>query len=382
MGPDRERSVSPARKVFRTSAYIDLNALEENYRSIVSLVGPDVTLLPVIKADAYGHGAVRAGLRLQSIGAGYLAVASIDEAVELRKNGISCPILVLGGVMPWEDVRIFVENDVTPTVISFESLQRASAHKGPKPLKIHVKIDTGMGRLGFSLGELGMLLELLGRMRERIHVEGLMSHFASSELRDDYGAGQVEVFRRALDSFRAAGIDPRFVHMANSAAICDYPEAHFTMVRPGIMLYGSYPDKGLRGTVPLKQVMRWTSNVSHVRTLPALSSLSYGRTYVTERETRVAYVPMGYADGFPRSLSNRGSLLIRGRRCRIMGTVCMEWVLADVTGVADVAPGEEVVIIGASGQERITADEIADLAGTIPYEILCGVSRRVPRLYG
>ena len=367
---------------FRTSAHIDLNALEENYRSIAALVGPGVTLLPVIKADAYGHGAVRAGLRLQSIGAGYLAVASIDEAMELRKNGVSCPILVLSGVMPWEDVRIFVENDVTPTVIGFDSLERTAAHKSPKPLKIHVKIDTGMGRLGFSLGDLGTLLEQLRRMEERIKVEGLMSHFASSELRDDYGTGQVDAFRGALESFRNAGIEPRFVHMANSAAICDYPEAHFTMVRPGIMLYGSYPDKSLRGMVRLKQVMRWTSAVSYVRTLPALSSLSYGRTHVTQRETRVAYVPLGYADGFPRSLSNRGSVLIRGKRCRIMGTVCMEWVLVDVTGVADVAPGEEVVIIGASGQETITADEIADLAGTIPYEILCGVSRRVPRLYG
>ncbi len=369
------------RRKLRTSAYIDLDAIEENYRSIGALVEPGVTLLPVIKADAYGHGAARVALRLQSIGAGYLAVASIDEAIELRKSGVSCPILVLSGVMPWEDVRIFVENDVTPTVVSFESLERAAAHQGPKPLKIHVKVDTGMGRLGFSPGDLGMLLERLGRMGH-IHVEGLMSHFASSELRDDYGAGQVEAFRRVLESFRASGLRPRFVHMANSAAICDYPEAHFTMVRPGIMLYGSHPDKSLRGKVRLKPVMRWTSSVGYVRTVPAQSSLSYGRTYVTERETRVAYVPIGYADGFPRSLSNRGTVLIKGRRCRIMGTVCMEWVLADVTGVADVGPGEEVVIMGTSGVERITADEIADQVGTIPYEILCGVSRRVPRLYG
>lgn len=379
MGPDvRDKG---GRTIVRTSAHISLDALEENYRSIAALVGPGVTLLPVIKADAYGHGAVQAALRLQSMGAGYLAVASIDESMELRKNGVFSPILVLSGVMPWEDVRIFVEHDVTPTVIGFDSLERAAAHQGPKPLKIHVKIDTGMGRLGFSLGDLGVLLEKL-RRTDRIHVEGLMSHFASAELRDDYGARQVEAFRRALESFRAAGIEPRFVHMANSAAICDYPEAHFTMVRPGIMLYGSYPAASLRGMVRLEPVMRWTSSVSYVRTLPAHSSLSYGRTYVTERETRVAYVPIGYADGFPRSLSNRGAVLIKGRRCRIMGTVCMEWVLADATGVPDVVPGEEVIIIGSSGQEAITADEIADQAGTIPYEILCGVSRRVPRFYG
>jgi alanine racemase len=360
---------------------VDLDAIEENYRSIGALVGPGVTLLPVIKADAYGHGAARVGLRLQSAGASYLAVASIDEATELRKSGVSCPILVLSGVMPWEDVRFFVENDVTPTVVSFESLERAAAHRSLEPLKIHVKIDTGMGRLGFSPGDIGMLLERLGRM-EYLHVEGLMSHFASSELRDDYGAEQVRAFRRVIESFRAAGVRPRFVHMANSAAICDYPEAHFTMVRPGIMLYGSYPDKSLRGMVRLKPVMRWTSSVCYVRTLPAQTSLSYGRTCVTERETRVAYVPIGYADGFPRSLSNRGAVLIKGTRCRIMGTVCMEWVIADVTAVADVGPGEEVVIMGGSGVETITADEIADQAGTIPYEILCGVSRRVPRLYG
>ena len=343
-------------------------------------MAPSVTLMPVIKADAYGHGAVQAGLRLQSIGAGYLGVATIDEAIELRRNNVSCPILALSGVMPWENVESFADNHVTPTVINFESLDRVARYRGSEPLKVHVKVDTGMGRLGFSLGEIGTLRERLGKMRN-LQVEGLMSHFASSERRDDYGARQVEAFREAIEFFASAGIAPRFVHMSNSAGICGYPEAHFTMVRPGIVLYGSYPDKTLRGSLRIKPVMKWTSVVCFVRTLPAHSSLSYGRTCVTDRETRVAYVPIGYADGYQRTLSNRGAVLIKSERCRILGTVCMEWVLADVSRVPGVSPGEEVIIMGGAGAEAITADELADAAGTIPYEILCGVSRRVPRHY-
>jgi alanine racemase len=293
---------------------------------------------------------------------------------------MSGPILVLSGVMPWESVESAVDHNLTPAVVNFEMLDRIAAFRGRTPVKVHVKIDTGMGRLGFAPREIEVLASKL-RESGQVEVEGVMSHFASSDKRDEYGFRQVEEFRTAVSALKEKGVEPKFVHMANSAAICNYPEAHFDMVRPGIMLYGSYPDRTMQSAIALKPVMRWSSKVVLTRLFGARASLSYGRTFVTEKETRVAYVPIGYADGFPRSLSNRGSVLIRGRRCRILGTVCMEWILADVTDLPDVGPGVEVVLMGGDGIETVTADEIAGQTGTIPYEILCGISRRVPRLY-
>jgi alanine racemase len=214
-----------------------------------------------------------------------------------------------------------------------------------------------------------------------VEIEGVMSHFPASERRDDRGLRQVACFTEALSLLKENGIEPKFAHMANSAAICNYPESHFTMVRPGIMLYGSYPGKALQERLTLKPVMKWTSYVSFVRTFPSGTALSYGGTYVTERETRVAYVPVGYADGYQRALSNRGCVLVAGRRCRIVGTVCMDWVFVDITGLLDVGPGEEVIVLGSEKGETITVDEIAEQAGTIPYEVLCCVSRRITRRY-
>ncbi len=365
----------------RASIFIDLMSLEENYRAIQSLVGPGVAVLCVIKADAYGHGAVEVGRRLEGCGVGYFAVASLDEGKELRKNGVTTPILILSGIMPWEDVSSAVDNDMTLAVSSAEALERVAGLQTDKTLKVHVKIDTGMGRLGFSLDNIRPVAKKL-RHVEHIEVEGVMSHFASSERRDDYGLAQVESFRKAVDMFREAGIVPKFVHMANSGAICNYPESHFNMVRPGIMLYGSFPDRALCGRLKLKPVMTVSSRIASVRLFPARCALSYGRTYVTERETTVAYVPLGYADGYPRSLSNRGAVLIRGIRCNIIGRVCMDWLLVDVTAIPDVRPGEEVVFLGrGDGGKMIGADEIAEQAGTIPYELLCSISRRVPRRY-
>ena len=362
----------------RTSACIDLGALEDNYRAIEALTTPSTTVLCVIKADAYGHGALEVARRLRSAGVSHFSVATIQEGRELREKGISNPIVVLSGVMPWEDVGSAVDCDLTPVVVNFEMLERVAAFAATRPVRVHIKVDTGMGRLGFGAGDMERLAERLSHS-PGVVVEGIMSHFASSDKRDDYGFGQVKAFRTAVEFLRDAGVQPEFVHMANSAAICDYPEAHFNMVRPGIMLYGSYPDISLRSKLVLRPVMRWTSRVAFTRLFGAGSSLSYGRTFVTSEETRVAYVPVGYADGYPRSLSNRGSVLVKGSRCRVLGTICMEWISVDVTHVPGVVPGQEVVLMGRDGDETITADEIAEQTGTIPYEILCGVSRRVPR---
>ncbi len=366
----------------RTSAHIDLAALEANYRAVKSVTAPDATLLCVIKADAYGHGAVEVGRRLEAIGAPYFGVATIEEGRELREEGISVPILVLSGVMPWESLEPLVEYDLNPVIVTAEMLERIAHFESRRPLKVHVKVDTGMGRLGCAPGEVDSLAKRLAGLKH-VEVEGIMSHFASSERRDDYGVKQVEGFRRVLHVFLDHGIAPRFSHMANSSAICNYPEAHFTMVRPGIVLYGAYPDAALAGRLRLTPVMTWSSRVASVRTIPEGVSLSYGRTYVTSRATKIAYIPVGYADGYPVGLSNKGAVLIHGTRCPVVGRVCMEWILADVTNAGDLRPGEEVVLIGSSGDgETMTADEVAAQADTIPYDILCGVSRRVPRLYG
>ncbi|MGD0486922.1 MAG: alanine racemase [Syntrophorhabdales bacterium] len=364
----------------RTSVSIDLGALEENYRALVGLVQARVTFLCVIKADAYGHGAVQVGRRLESLGAAYFGVATVGEGKELRKEGIRAPILILSGVMPWEQLEALIDYDLTAAVGTFDMLERVAAFRGRRPLKVHVKIDTGMGRLGFGADDLDGLARRLKALRG-VEIEGVMSHFPASERRDDRGLRQVARFTESLELLKENGIEPKLVHMANSAAICNYPEAHFTMVRPGIMLYGSYPGKALQERLDLKPVMKWTSYVSFVRTFPSGTALSYGGTYVTERETRVAYVPVGYADGYPRALSNRGCVLVAGRRCRIAGTVCMDWVLIDVTGLPGVGPGEEVIVLGSEKGGTITADEIAEQAGTIPYEVLCNVSRRITRRY-
>ena len=364
----------------QTSVRIDLGALEENYRAVHGLVGADTALLCVIKADAYGHGAVEVGRRLQSAGAPYFGVTSIEEGRELRENGITVPILVLSGVMPWERLDALVDYDLSVAVGNFELLQRICAFKGARPLKLHVKIDTGMGRLGFAPGEIASLLPLLQDSRDA-EVEGVMTHFPASEVRDDYGLGQVALFSEVIRRFEASGISPRFRHMANSAAICNYPEGRFNMVRPGIMLYGCYPDAALKKKVRLTPVMRWVSSIAFVRTFPAGARLSYGGTHVTEKETRVGYVPVGYAHGYPRALSNRGSVIVAGRRCRVLGMVCMDWTLVDLTGVPAAKTGVEVVLLGSAEGASVTADEMARETGSIPYEILCGISKRFKRVY-
>jgi alanine racemase len=371
---------SGAPEKVRTSAHIDLEALEGNYRSIEAFVSPGTHLLCVVKANAYGHGAVEVASKLASMGVRHFAVATIEEGRELREHSIPGMILVLSGIMPWEDVSPVADLDLTPVVAGSHMLDRLLSFQGVRPVKVHLKIDTGMGRMGFNVDEMEALA---GKIREShaIEVEGLMSHFASSDRRDEYGFGQVDAFRAALASLKKNGIEPKFMHMANSAAICNFPEAHFNMVRPGIMLYGSYPDRSLQPRIALRPLMRWTSRVAFTRLFGTGSCLSYGRTFVCGGQTKVAYVPIGYADGFPRSLSNRGSVLVKGTRCRVIGTVCMEWILADVTHLDDVRSGDEVVLMGRDGNETITADEIAEQTGTISYEILCGVSRRVPRRY-
>lgn len=366
----------------RATVSIDLHAIEENYRAVKSLLSHEVKILCVVKADAYGHGAVQVTRRLEFIGAGYFGVATLNEALELRKNGIKSPLLVMSGILPWDSTRPFIQHNLAPVVYGMETLKRLcdESRDFETPVNVHLKFDTGMGRLGFNQGDVFYVIDNI-KGAKNINVEGIMSHFSSSEIRDDYGLGQLESFKEILNTMRSGDINPQYIHMANTGAILNYPEAHFNMVRLGIGLYGSYPDMSLTGKIRLRQVMRLSSRIALIRTFQKGSSLSYGRTYKTEDTTKIAYIPLGYSDGYPRALSNRGFVLIKDIRCCIVGRVCMDWILVDITGHDDFKVGDEVIFIGSGEQDSITADEIAQLEGTIPYEVLCRVSRKIQRTY-
>ena len=369
-------------RIPRAVTYVDLNILEENYKTIRAFLPGHVKILGVVKADAYGHGAIETARRLEANGVDYLGVATIDEGMELRESGIASPVLVMSGIFPWDDVGVLFQSSLTPVVYDYATLERIEeeGEHYDHALKVHVKVDTGMGRLGFLADDMPYLAERVREMKN-VDVEGVMSHFSASEVRDEYGKGQVELFSRAVEGLRSSGVMPGIVHMGNSGCLTTYPDAYFDMVRVGINLYGSYTSQALRGRIALKQVMKVVSKIALLRDFPEGSPLSYGGTFVTKRATRVAYIPVGYSDGFPRILSNNGSVLIRDQRCGIVGRICMDWFLADVTRLPFVDAGEEVILLGQGETEAITADEIADHANTIPYEILCNLSKRIMRVY-
>ena len=366
----------------RAVAYIDLSALEENYRTIRAYLPPQVTVLCVVKADAYGHGAVECARRLEASGAEYFGVATVDEGMELRESGIASPILVMSGIFPWDDVTCLFRDRLAPVVYDFATLERIEEEglRHGEPLDVHIKVDTGMGRLGFSVDDLSYVAERIRQMT-KVKLQGLMSHFSESEKRDEYGMGQVARFRGAIQALQDEDASPAIIHMANSGAVTTYPEAHFTMVRAGINLYGSQPARLMGEKLPVRQVMKVVSRIAVIRDFPEGTPLSYGRTYTTNKATRVAYIPVGYADGYLRALSNKGAVLIKDRRCRIVGRICMDWFLADITDLEGVEAGEEVILLGQSDTQTMTADEIAENAGTIPYEILCDITKRIPRVY-
>jgi len=366
----------------RAVAYINLGILEENYKKIKEKLSPHVSILCVVKANAYGHGAVEVSRHLESLGANYLGVATIDEGIELRVNKIKTPILVMSGFMPWDNLDDVRQYDLTPVVYDFSILEmlRGASKDFQQPLKIHLKFDTGMGRLGFRSHEIEKVIDRMTGV-DNICVDGLMSHFSSSETRDAYGENQVKEFKTIIDEFHQKGFRPGNIHIANSAAIINYRESHFTMVRTGISLYSSHTARELKEQLPTRQVMKFASKVALIKEFAAGSALSYGRSYVTNRITRVAYIPVGYADGYPRSLSNKGYVFINDNRSDIVGRICMDWFLVDITDHDVVNIQDEVILLGESGTNVISADEIGELAGTIPYEILCKISKRVTRVY-
>ena len=358
-----------------TLVEVDLEAIRHNVRW---LRPPGAELMAVVKADAYGHGDVPVARAALEAGASWLGVALVEEGLALREAGIAGRILVLSEIPRGAEAEA-LRADLTPTVYSaegVEALARASAAAG-RQVGVHVKLDTGMHRVGLWPPEDAVELCRLVLARG-LALEGLWTHFASAESDERTTRGQLERFLRAVRAVREAGLRPRLLHAANSAATIRFPETHLDLVRPGAAIYGLAAGPGL--AEGLRPAMTLRSRVSFVKRLGAGEPLSYGHRYRLERDAWIATVPVGYADGYPRSLSNRAEVLIRGRRHRVAGTVTMDQLLVDC-GEHRVAPGDEVVLLGAQGEERITAEELAEHAGTIGYEIATAISARVPREY-
>ncbi len=374
--------MTPLPKGRPTFCSIDLEAVRWNFRQARKKVGPGVKILSVVKADAYGHGAMQVARVLEDEGSYGFGVATLEEGIELRKGGLQSPVLILAGIYP-EQIDELLEYRLTPTVCEVEALRLLErlARKRGVSLPFHLKVDTGMGRLGFLPSEINSLISELAGIKA-LKLEGVFSNFSQAERADgDYTQGQVETFKNVVKGLKAQGHHPRLIHLANSAAVIALPSSYFTMVRPGLVLYGVYPSRDMARRLSLKPILTWKTHILQLKRVPKGAGISYGRTFVTKRESLIAILPVGYADGYHRLLSNRGSVLVRGKRAPIVGRICMDLTMIDVTDIRGVKQGDEVVLLGKQGADRISADEMARWAETISYEILTSISARVPRVH-
>lgn len=372
-------------KLNRAWAEIDLNAIAHNVREIRKLTGNRVEMMGVVKADAYGHGVLEVVRTLLDNGVTQLAVSMLDEAIQIRKMGIDVPILILSYTDPARAEEI-VENELTQTVFSFDlpqALSEASVRL-EKSVKIHIKVDTGMTRVGFMPGYnvVKNIMEI-GRMPGLI-IEGIFTHFASADEREtDYTYMQFEKFMSICTELERVGIHIPLKHVCNSAGIIQYPQMHLDMVRPGVILYGLYPSQEInRDRIHLKPAMTLKANVIFVRDVEPGVCISYGRTFRTSRPSKIATIPIGYADGYTRLLSNRGRMLVNGEYAPIVGNVCMDQCMIDVTDLKhEVCAGDEVVVFGSQNGACISVEELAARIGTINYELVCIIGKRIPRVY-
>jgi alanine racemase len=375
-----------------TWADVSLETLRQNFRVVQKHIGAGVSICAVVKADAYGHGAIECSRALESEGANWFGVTSLDEAIPLRDAGIRGRILLMTGFWRGEEEEI-ARLRLTPTVWEpgyVELLEKAAAKLNLPGLPIHLKIDTGMGRLGVTLQELPGVLAAINASPHLV-LEGLSTHLASSEVLDAPSVDeQLRVFSEAQQLLKQARLEPSIVHAANTSALISRSQSWHTMVRPGLALYGYYlpferagrevSGSGLR--LGVKPVLTWKTRILSLREVQANQALGYGGTYVTKGPARVAILPVGYADGLNRALSSRGRVIVREHYAPIVGRISMDLTLVDVTGLPGVAVGDEVILLGSCDGLQFGAREHAELANTIPYEILCGISKRVPRRYG
>ena len=365
-----------------TACFVDHAALRWNLQQIRKKVGAGIKILSMVKANGYGHGAAAVAQTLAGAGSDAFGVATLEEGVELRRADIRTPILVLAGAYD-DQLEEFFTHSLTPVVHDLSRLRslEKDLRQRAATLNAHLKIDTGMGRLGLMPAEMDLWIGEVKKLKA-VGIEGVLSHFSHAESVDgDYTQQQLAIFHRVVERLRAEDIRPTLVHLANSAATITLPAAYFDMVRPGIMLYGVYPAPVMAKQIVLQPVLAWKTRILQLKKVPARTSISYGQTFVTERESLIATLPIGYADGYPRLLSNRGQVLIGGQRAPVAGRVCMDLTMIDVTDIRNVKQGDEVVLLGRQGDAEISADEIAAWANTISYEILTSISARVPRIH-
>lgn len=365
-----------------TWAEIDLDAIEFNVKAFKKHVGERVKVIAVVKANAYGHGAAPAARTALAAGAELLAVHRMIEGVELRRAGITAPILIMGYTPP-DGAEQVVEHRLTPSLVTpeFARALAGRARAAGVEIAVHVKVDTGMNRYGLLPDEVPEFLRLLDEL-PGVRLEGLFTHFATADWRDlTHTLQQLEIFQQARQAARDAGIEVPLVHAANSAATMRLPQAHFDAVRPGIAMYGMDPSDEWAPVFEIRPALTLKSTVSRVRMLPEGAGVSYSRTHITGRPTRAALVPVGYGDGYHRILSNKSAVLIRGKRAAIMGRVCMDQFVVDASDIPDVQQDDEVVLVGRQGEAVIRAEEVAALAGTINYEVTTSLLPRVTRVY-
>jgi len=374
----------------RTWAEVNLDALKKNYEQIRACTNADAKLCCVIKADAYGHGAVRVGQEFEALGADFFGVSNLEEALQLRNAGIKIPILIFG-YTPAECAETLAQEKIRQCVYSVEYAKCLSkeARKAGVTVLTHIKIDTGMNRIGFPFQEIdrederGEILEAL--RLPNLNYEGIFTHFAVSdegEMGTDFTMCQYECFSELIKFLNSQNISFDICHCANSAAILDYPQIHMNMVRAGIITYGLYPSGSVKNKPKLYPALALKSVVSHVKTIRKGDTVSYGRIFTAEQEMKIVTIPIGYADGYPRILGERRvEVLIHGKRCKIAGRVCMDQLMVDVTHIDNVKMGDSVTLIGRASGEEILADELAEHSDSINYEIVCDIGKRVPRIY-
>jgi len=363
-----------------TAVEVSLARLTENFRAIQAAVGSAV-VMPIVKANAYGHGLVEVARHLVSVGATSLGTAFLEEAVALRRAGVTVPILVMGGIIG-NQIPVFLRHELTLTASSIDKLSdiETIARDMGVTAKVHLKIDTGMERIGVHYYNARGLLERAAECRHAV-VEGIYSHFANADAADLESARiQLARFREVLAWYDKHGAAPPVRHIANSGAILQLPESHLDMVRPGILLYGVYPSAEAARTIEVRPALSWKSRVVYFKVVQPGHPVSYGSTWQSDHPVRVVTVPVGYGDGYFRALSNTAHVIIRGQRYPVVGRVCMDQIMVNLEW-GSAYNGDEVVLIGAGGDERVTCEDLAEWAGTIPYEILTNINTRVPRVY-
>ena len=367
----------------RIYAKVDLDVIRDNLIALMKNTEEGTKVCAVLKTDGYGHGAVPIARAIQDIVWGY-AVATLDEALNLRLNQVREPILVLGYI-PWNRFSEAVKEEIRITVFEKEQAKRLSeaAQKLGKKAYVHIKVDTGMGRIGLFPDEKSKKVIKDISDLPFLQLEGIFTHMATADMKDKTAAQkQVRIFKDFINEMKKEGIRFPICHCSNSAGIIEMKDAHMDMVRAGISLYGFYPSEEVRkDLVSLYPALELKSCVSYVKEVPADTPISYGGTYVTSKPEKIATIPVGYGDGYPRALSNKGYVLIHGKKAPICGRVCMDQMMVNVTEIDGVKEGDEVTLIGQDGGNKITVEELADLAGTFNYEFVCGLGKRVPRLY-